>query len=129
MRWYQAAAIAAMTQHDNGRIINLKRKLAKSIRRVWQLSPHAQSAFQFQSCHIGNNMVIIYGKRHEGDCQIIAYATSDGFRIESSSNFSEFETENIIKTLSYNLPSCFDLADSQGKNLVRGMEYAIAWIT
>lgn len=125
MRWYEAAYLMSRTT-INARTINARKKLAKGLRQIWRLSRSAQNALQFQSCHIGNGIIIVYGKKGNNEMQIILRRFSEKIIAESSWNFNIAETTAILKILRYNIASNFD-SEITGINIMRGIEYALAW--
>lgn len=126
MKWYEAAYLLSNTATENARILNMRKKLAKSLRHVWRLSKSAQNALQFQSCFIGNGIIIVYGKKDNNEIQIILRRFSEKIIAESTGNFNIAETTAILKVLQYNIASNFD-SEIAGINIMRGIEYALAW--
>lgn len=126
MKWHEAAYLLSNTATENARILNMRKKLAKSLRHVWRLSKSAQNALQFQSCHIGNGIIIVYGKKNDCEVQIVLNRIDEKIIAESTGNFNIAETTAILKVLRYNIASNFD-SEIAGINIMRGIEYALVW--
>lgn len=126
MKWYEAAYMLSNTAIENARILNMRKKLAKGLRQIWRLSKSAQNALQFQSCFIGNDIIIVYGKKNDCEVQIVLNRIDEKIIAESTGNFNIAETTAILKTLRYNIASNFD-SEITGINIMRGIEYVLAW--
>lgn len=103
----QGMLLLADCQYKNGQIHNLRRKLCSILKHLWQadMNPLAVRAMKFHSAYIDNGAVFIYGKRGEQDCQLKISWQNGKIICESNSDFTEFETKNIMKVLKYKLPA------------------------
>lgn len=114
----QGMLLLADCQYKNGQIHNLRRKLCSILKHLWQadINPLATRAMKFHSAYIDASTVFIYGKRNERDCQLKISWQNGKIICESNSDFTEFETKNIMKVLKYKLPATVGIEKIQARD-------------